>query len=100
MPAPDAQRAAAALAYREGDAAPRVVAKGRGLIADAIVEKARANGVYVHESRELLALLMQIDLDSHIPPQLYVAVAELLAWLYRLENSGQLPLEMQKQPSV
>ena len=100
MAPPDPQRQAAALAYREGDAAPRVIAKGRGLIADAIVEKVRANGIYVHESRELLALLMQIDLDSHIPPQLYVAVAELLAWLYRLENSGQLPLEMQKQPSV
>lgn len=89
MAAPDSQRAAAALAYRGGDAAPRVVAKGRGLIADAIIEKARASGVYVHESRELLALLMQIDLDSHIPPQLYIAVAELLAWLYRLEESDR-----------
>jgi len=89
MPAPDRQRAAAALAYRAGDAAPRVVAKGRGILADAIIEKARASGVYVHESRELLALLMQIDLDSHIPPQLYIAVAELLAWLYHLEESDK-----------
>lgn len=88
MPTPDPQRAAAALAYRGGDAAPRVVAKGRGLLADSIIERARASGVYVHESRELLALLMQIDLDSHIPPQLYVAVAELLAWLYHLEETG------------
>lgn len=85
-PAPDT-RAAAALAYRDGDAAPRVVAKGRGLMADAIIERARASGVYVHESRELLALLMQIDLDSHIPPQLYIVVAELLAWLYHLEDA-------------
>jgi len=89
---PDPQRAAAALAYREGDAAPRLVAKGHGLVAEAIIDKARASGVYVHESRELLALLMQIDLDSHIPPSLYVAVAELLAWLYRLENSAKSPL--------
>lgn len=87
MPTPDPQRAAAALAYRTGDAAPRVVAKGRGIIADSIIEKARASGVYVHESRELLALLMQIDLDSHIPPQLYIAVAELLAWLYHLDGA-------------
>ncbi|MFN3715155.1 MAG: EscU/YscU/HrcU family type III secretion system export apparatus switch protein [Thiobacillus sp.] len=100
MSPPDPQRQAAALAYREGDAAPRLVAKGRGLIADAIIEKARASGVYVHESRELLALLMQIDLDSHIPPTLYVAVAELLAWLYHLENSGKLPLEAGKPPSL
>ncbi|MCA1925731.1 MAG: EscU/YscU/HrcU family type III secretion system export apparatus switch protein [Thiobacillus sp.] len=99
MSPPDPQRQAAALAYREGDAAPRLVAKGRGLVADAIIEKARASGVYVHESRELLALLMQIDLDSHIPPTLYVAVAELLAWLYHLENSGKLPLEAAKSPS-
>ena len=88
MPTPDRQRSAAALAYRAGDLAPRVVAKGRGLIADSIIEKARASGVHVHESRELLALLMQIDLDSHIPPQLYIAVAELLAWLYHLEAAG------------
>ena len=99
MAPPDPQRQAAALAYREGDAAPRLVAKGRGLVADAIIEKARASGVSVHESRELLALLMQIDLDSHIPPPLYVAVAELLAWLYHLENSGNLPLEAGKPPS-
>jgi len=89
MVMPDKQRAAAAIAYREGDGAPRVVAKGRGILADTIIERARASGVYVHESRELLALLMQIDLDSHIPPQLYIAVAELLAWLYHLEEADQ-----------
>ena len=87
----DPRRAAAALAYRAGDAAPRVVAKGRGLIADAIVERARASGVYVHQSRELLALLMQVDLDSRIPPELYVAVAELLAWLYRIDAEQTPP---------
>ena len=94
MAAPDRQRAAAAIAYREGDGAPRVVAKGRGMVADSIIERAQASGVYVHESRELLALLMQIDLDSHIPPQLYIAVAELLAWLYHLDeaNKPALPL--------
>ncbi|MEQ1663005.1 MAG: EscU/YscU/HrcU family type III secretion system export apparatus switch protein [Thiobacillus sp.] len=85
----DPQRAAAALAYGAGDAAPRVVAKGRGLLADAIIEKAQAAGVYVHESRELLSLLMQVDLDSRIPPQLYIAVAELLAWLYQLEQQPE-----------
>jgi flagellar biosynthesis protein len=87
-PDPQAQRLAVALAYRrEQDAAPRVVAKGRGLLADTILERAREAGVYVHESRELVALLMQVDLDQRIPPQLYVAVAELLAWLYRVERA-------------
>ena len=81
---------AIALAYTAGDSAPRVVAKGRGLIAQEIIARAREAGVYVHESKELVALLMQVDLDSHIPPQLYVAVAELLAWLYRLEQGAEL----------
>lgn len=79
---------AVALTYTQGEAAPRVVAKGRGLIAQEIIERAREAGVFVHESPELVGLLMQVDLDERIPPQLYVAVAELLAWLYRLE-AGQ-----------
>ncbi len=83
---PDPRSLAVALAYAPGEAAPKVVARGRGLIADEIVRRAREHGVYVHESRELVSLLLQVDLDAHIPPQLYVAVAELLAWLYRVEN--------------
>jgi flagellar biosynthesis protein len=78
--------AAVALAYAEGQAAPRVVAKGRGLIAEAIISQARAYNIYVHESPELVSLLMQVDMDQHIPPELYRAVAELLAWLYRMET--------------
>jgi len=77
---------AVALAYREGQAAPRVVAKGRGLIAQEIIKRAKESGIYVHESSELVALLMQVNLDDRIPPQLYLAVAELLAWLYKLEQ--------------
>ena len=87
-PANDAQKSAVALAYSQTDAAPRVVAKGRGLVAEQIIARAREHGVYVHESPELVSLLVQIDLDQRIPPQLYIAVAELLAWIYRLE-SGQ-----------
>lgn len=85
----DKRKNAVALAYRAGeDAAPRVVAKGQGLMAEAIIERAKQWGVFVHESPELVALLMQVDLDQHIPPTLYVAVAELLAWLYQLESSS------------
>ena len=82
---------AVALAYTHTDAAPRVVAKGRGVLAEQIIARARENGVYVHESPELVSLLMQVDLDQRIPPQLYVAVAELLAWLYRLESGESTP---------
>ena len=86
----DPQQLAVALAYREDEGVSRVVAKGRGLLAQTILERVKEAGVYVHESLELVALLMQVDLDSRIPPQLYVAVAELLAWLYRLEQGEAL----------
>ena len=86
----DPRRRAAALSYGQGDKAPRVVAKGYGLVADQIIARAREHGVFLHESREMVALLMQVDLDRDIPPALYRAVAELLAWLYRLEK-GQPP---------
>lgn len=76
---------AVALAYQSGDAAPKVVAKGRGLVAEQIIARAKEHGVFVHESRELVALLTQVDLDEHIPPALYRAVAELLAWVHHLE---------------
>lgn len=90
MPAAESRSAAIALAYHDPDAAPRVVAKGRGAVAQTIVARARDAGIYVHESPQLLALLMRVDLDEHIPPQLYVAVAELLAWIYRLEQQGMV----------
>jgi flagellar biosynthesis protein len=80
---------AVALAYRSGDAAPKVVAKGRGLIAEEIIARAKQHGIFVHESKELVALLMQVELDRHIPPALYRAVAELLAWLYHVEAAQQ-----------
>ena len=81
-----ARTSAVALSYDQQDSAPRVVAKGYGVLAETIARTARDNGLYVHESPELVSLLMQVDLDTHIPPQLYLAVAELLAWLYRLEQ--------------
>lgn len=82
------RRSAAALAYDDPvarDGAPRVVAKGYGLVAEMIVQRAKEAGLYVHEAPEMVSLLMQVDLDSQIPPQLYQAVAELLAWLHGLE---------------
>ncbi len=93
MPVPelDPRASAVALAYQDGDTSPRVVAKGHGLIAAQIIERAREAGVYVHESKELVALLMEVDLDDSIPPQLYIAVAELLAWIYQLEQGPTPP---------
>lgn len=86
---PPLRNEAVALAYTAGETAPRVVAKGKGVIAREIIERAQEAGVFVHESPELVSLLMQVDLDARIPPQLYVAVAELLAWLYRIEQGAE-----------
>jgi flagellar biosynthesis protein len=76
---------AVALAYQDGQGAPRVVAKGNGELAAQIISRARDAGVFVHESKDLVALLMDVDLDRQIPPALYRAIAELLAWLYYVE---------------
>ena len=86
MASPDKRQMAVALAYQSGEAAPKVIARGRGIIAQAIIERAKEHGIFVHESQELVSLLMQVELDEHIPPELYLAVAELLAWVYRLEH--------------
>lgn len=79
-------QSAVALAYQGGATTPKVVAKGRGLIAEAIISKAKEHGVFVHQSKELVSLLMKVELDQDIPPALYRAVAELLAWLYHIER--------------
>ena len=82
----NAQQQAVALAYESGEFAPRVLAKGHGAIAEHIIAVAQEQGVFVHESKDLVAMLMQVDLDDHIPEALYQAIAELLSWLYRLES--------------
>jgi len=89
--APPNRPSAVAITYDKTDSAPRVVAKGYGTLAETIIRSAREHGLYVHESPELVGLLMQVDLDKHIPPQLYVAIAELLAWLYKLEAGSSDP---------
>ena len=81
------RRAAAALRYKQGeDPAPRLVAKGAGKIAEKIIEAAKAAGVPIHEDPDLLALLMTLNIDEVIPPEMYVAVAEVLAFIYRMNK--------------
>lgn len=88
----NANQEAVALSYATGDYAPRVLAKGRGLIAEQIIARAKQHNIFVHESKDLVSLLMQVDLDAHIPPALYQAMAEILAWLYKLEQ-GEVEAE-------
>lgn len=82
------RRQAVALAYQENDRAPRVVAKGYGDLAERIMLEAKRQGIYVHDAPELVALLMQLDLDAEIPPGLYQIVAELLVWVFELSDEG------------
>ena len=85
---PRARRSSAvALRYQPDapflDAAPRLVAKGQGLLADRILKIARANGVPVEQNPDLLALLEPLDVNRLIPQELFQAVAIMLAALYR-----------------
>jgi flagellar biosynthesis protein len=85
------RRRAAAVRYdREGGGAPRVVASGAGAVADRILELARQAGVPVREEPALVEALTRLELEQEIPPELYVAVAEVLVWAYGLEK-GVVP---------
>jgi flagellar biosynthesis protein len=86
---PPRERRAAALRYDAGaDAAPRDVATGRGHVADRIIAEARAAGVPVRDDAALAEALASLDLGAHVPEELFRAVAEALAWAYRLETRG------------
>ena len=90
------RKKAVALQYdADSIAAPKVVAKGSGALAERIVELAKAHNVHVHEDPDLLNVLSVLELQSEIPEHLYVAVAEILAFVYQLNRafSGEVPLD-------
>ena len=66
--------------------APVVVAKGQGIIADNILEAAKKNYVPVYQNKALTQMLMAIEIDREIPPDLYQAVAEVLSYVYRADK--------------
>ena len=79
---------AAALKYHPGqDSAPRVTAKGSGLVAEKIIDLARRHGIPIQEDPALIQVLSKLDLNQEIPPAIYVVVAEILAFVYSL-NKG------------
>lgn len=83
------RKSAAALRYRQGDdPAPRLVAKGMDTLAEKIIEAARQAGVPIHEDPDLVAMLMALNIDQMIPPELYVSVAEVLAFIYRMNGKA------------
>ncbi|MHC4871406.1 MAG: EscU/YscU/HrcU family type III secretion system export apparatus switch protein [Planctomycetota bacterium] len=80
---------AVALRYNEDkEQAPRVIAKGSGNIADKIIEIAEKQNIPVREDPDLIETLSQLDLGDVIPGDLYPAVAELLAFIYRTNNKA------------
>ncbi|RUS46388.1 EscU/YscU/HrcU family type III secretion system export apparatus switch protein [Cohnella sp. AR92] len=84
-------RKAVALKYSpERGAAPVVVAKGQGVIAEEIVKKAKENGVPIQEDNSLVEVLSKLDLEQEIPPELYKLVAEVLSFVYRTDRRAGL----------
>lgn len=81
---------AVALRY-EGKSAPRVTAKGEGALARQMIANAKEHGIPLEKNEELTALLSEVRLHEEIPPSLYLAVAQLLAFLYHL--NGKKPGE-------
>jgi flagellar biosynthesis protein len=82
---PPPRRRATALHYTHGDVAPAVTATGAGLLAERIVAAAREAGVPVREDPALVEALGALNLGAHVPEELWRAVAEALAWAYRLD---------------
>ena len=93
MRPPTARRQAAALRYAAGEmVAPGIVATGEGFVAEQIIRLAREHGIPVHESPDLVRLLTRLPPESAIPPELYRAVAEVIAFLLRTAyEAGRLP---------
>ena len=87
-PPPPPMKRAVALRYQRGsDVSPRVTASGQGRIAEAIMKKAEEAGVTLMEDPDLVSLLSKIPIGEAIPPPLYKAVAEVLAYVYRINKS-------------
>lgn len=80
---------AVALRYDKGrDDAPKVTATGKGRVAENIIELAKEHGVPVKDDPDLVEVLASLEIDQAIPPEIYVAVAELLAFVYSA-NAGK-----------
>lgn len=81
---------AAALRYlKNRDPAPKLVAKGRGKIAQKIVQIAKSQGIPVHQDSDLVEVLVRLELEQYIPPELYKVIAEILAFIYLVNEKAK-----------
>jgi flagellar biosynthesis protein len=89
-PAPiDKNKQAVALTYdQSNDQAPRVSAKGKGYIAEQIIEMAKKHGIEIRRDEDLVQLLSKIELGTPIPVEAYAAVAEMLAYIYKANRAA------------
>ena len=80
-------RQAAALTYDAGkDRAPKLAAKGSGIVAEKIIELAVKHGIPIRNDPALVQILSKLDIDEAIPPELYQAIAEVLAFVYQMNE--------------
>lgn len=79
-------REAIALAYEKGDEAPKVVATGRGYMADKIVQSAQENNVPIHQDEKVANALSKVELGQYIPKELYEVVAEILVFVSDMDR--------------
>ncbi len=85
------EQKAAALKYNaQTNSAPVIKAKGVGGIAEKIIQLAQEHNIPIKEDADLVELLVQLDLEQEIPPELYKMVAEIMAFVYGLDRSRQL----------
>ncbi|WP_427338606.1 EscU/YscU/HrcU family type III secretion system export apparatus switch protein [Caloranaerobacter sp. DY30410] len=80
------KKIAVALKYDKNDIAPRVIAKGKGEIAEKIIQKAEKEGIKTIENENLVEDLISLEIGQAIPEKLYMAVAEILAFVYELDK--------------
>ena len=79
---------AVSLQYKKGkNAAPKITAKGQGWVAENIIKMAQEKNIPIREDKDLLHLLSEIDVGQEVPESLYKVVAELLAWVYQLNQN-------------
>jgi len=79
-------RTAIALSYEANEEAPKVIASGRGYLADKIIEKAKEMDVPLHKDEKLVNTLSKLEIGEAIPPELYEVVAEILVFVDRMDR--------------
>ncbi len=77
---------AVAIEYDPNDMAPKIIATGRGRIAERIIEEAKEHDVPIHEDEKLAGTLSKLDIGEYIPPELYEVVAEILVFVDNMEK--------------